>query len=200
MRREDCVRVYDFDKTIFKHESYSRFYLYCLVRRPYIIFLLPCQLIVLALLFLRIIPRGKGKELFSVYLRFTGNNERLAGKFWKKNAGGIKKWYLGQKRSDDVIISASPEFFLRPITDKLNVSLIGTRMDSRTGKINGENCYGKEKPRRFREIYGETVIECFYSDSYSDLPMAKIAREAVMVKGDDLRPFFGNEKPERKKK
>lgn len=84
------MRVYDFDKTIFKHESYSRFYLYCLVRRPYIIFLLPCQLIVLALLFLRIIPRGKGKELFSVYLRFTGNNERLAGKFWEKNAGGIK--------------------------------------------------------------------------------------------------------------
>lgn len=190
-RRNLELNVYDFDKTIYKGDSYTHFYLYCLMRRPYIILLLPFQAVMLLLAFLKVITRGKGKELFSVYLRFTGNNEALAEKFWKKRSKGIKKWYMVHKQSNDVIISASPEFLLRPICASLGITnLIATRMDSRTGKFSGENCYGEEKPLRFREMFGDAKIAEFYSDSESDTPMARLAMRAYLVKGDNLSAFF----------
>ncbi|MBF1089242.1 MAG: haloacid dehalogenase-like hydrolase, partial [Solobacterium sp.] len=34
-----------------------------------------------------------------------------------------------------------------------------------------------------------TKIENFYSDSYSDTPLARIAENAYLVKGDNLLPW-----------
>ena len=62
-------------------------------------------------------------------------------------------------------------------------------MDSRTGKYTGINCHGKEKVRRFREEYPDAVIDSFYSDSYSDTPLAEEAKEAFIVKGEELLPW-----------
>ena len=52
-----------------------------------------------------------------------------------------------------------------------------------------ENCRGAEKPLRFREKYPEAEVEVFYSDSLADQPMAALAREAWLVKGDLLSPW-----------
>ena len=43
--------------------------------------------------------------------------------------------------------------------------------------------------RRLRENRPEVEIEQFYSDSMNDLPLAKLARSAYMVKGDERKPF-----------
>ncbi|MCC8356575.1 MAG: polysaccharide biosynthesis protein GtrA, partial [Oscillospiraceae bacterium] len=58
-----------------------------------------------------------------------------------------------------------------------------------TGRYLGENCNGAEKVRRYREIYGDTPIEGFWSDSRGDSPMAAIAERAYLVKGQELRPW-----------
>ena len=97
---------------------------------------------------------------------------------------------MEQKKTDDVIISASPEFLLSPVCKKLGLKyLIASRVDKNTGKYNGINCHGKEKVRRFYEEFGETDVEEFYSDSYSDTPMAEIANKAFMVKKDEITPW-----------
>ena len=43
--------------------------------------------------------------------------------------------------------------------------------------------------RRFRQAYPDAEIDAFYSDSHSDDPLARIARRAVMVRGDRLLPW-----------
>ena len=102
----------------------------------------------------------------------------------------IADWYLAQKRDDDLIISASPEFLLRPITEKLGVQLIATRMDSRTGRITGNNCHDSEKISRFLRDYPNGSVDVFYSDSLSDSPMAWFASKAFLVKeGRELVPW-----------
>ena len=101
--------------------------------------------------------------------------------FLGKNNNKIKEFYLKQKKDDDIIISASPEFLLKPICDELGVNLIASNFDKKTGKLIGNNCYGDEKVCRLKELGIEQCDE-FYSDSKSDEPMMKIAKKAFLVK------------------
>ncbi|MBQ7745742.1 MAG: polysaccharide biosynthesis protein GtrA, partial [Ruminococcus sp.] len=55
-----------------------------------------------------------------------------------------------------------------------------------TGIYDGVNCHGKEKVRRFYEVFPDRKIEEFYSDSYSDSPLAEIADKAFMVDGEKV--------------
>ncbi|MEE0264705.1 MAG: haloacid dehalogenase-like hydrolase, partial [Acutalibacteraceae bacterium] len=90
------------------------------------------------------------------------------------------------------IISASPEFLLELPCQMLGIKyLMASRVDPKTGKYTGENCHGEEKVRRLYEKYPkDTVIEEFYSDSYSDTPLAKLAKKSFMVKGDDISDWI----------
>ena len=55
-------------------------------------------------------------------------------------------------------------------------------MDKHTAKIDGLNCHGKEKVRRFyKEFPEDTVVENFYSDSLTDTPLAKLADKAYLI-------------------
>ena len=99
----------------------------------------------------------------------------------------IKPFYKNQQQKDDVIISASPEFLLAPICKTLKINyLMASVVDEHTGKYSGINCHGEEKVRRYREMFGDTKIYEFYSDSYSDTPLAKISEKAFIVKGNRL--------------
>jgi Phosphoserine phosphatase len=111
-------------------------------------------------------------------------------RFWQSHPMNLKAWYLARPHGDDVIISASGEFLLAPVCAELGVKrLIGTRMDSRTGRIQGENCWGPEKVERLRQVYPQFHMSEFYSDSRSDTPLAQVADRAFLVKGDELLPW-----------
>ena len=101
----------------------------------------------------------------------------------------MEAWYLLQKRSDDLIISASPDFLLRPAAERLGVSLIATPMNPYTGRIQGKNCHDEEKVRRYLEHYDRYSVENFYSDTLSDTPMAKLAARAWLVKDHQCFPW-----------
>ena len=103
--------------------------------------------------------------------------------FWNKNEKRIAPWYLAQKKDDDLIISASPEFFLKPIIKKLNVQMIGTQLDAKTGKVVGRSCYGKQKVKNLinSEYFTNLHIDEFYSDSMSDFPLSLCAEKAFLV-------------------
>lgn len=55
------------------------------------------------------------KEMYFSFLKGVRTDKTFVDDFWKQNQNKIKEWYLKQKRKDDVIISASPEFLLKPI-------------------------------------------------------------------------------------
>ena len=63
---------------------------------------------------------------------------------------------------------------------------MASRVDKHTGVYSGINCHGKEKVRRFREKFPQGKIGEFYSDSYSDSPLAEIADKAFMVDGEKV--------------
>jgi hypothetical protein len=184
------MNTYDFDQTIFNPDSSYCFYMYCMKR-----YTLPV---------LKTIPGTLGKladykrhktsakplkeQLFS-FLPAIPDIDKTVSDFWQENKGRIVPWYLRQKKSDDIIISASPEFLLKPICDELGVRLIATRMDKYTGKIIGENCHDEEKVRRFNAEYPGAHTEKFYSDSLSDTPMAKVADRAFIVDKDNITPW-----------
>ena len=95
-------------------------------------------------------------------------------------------WYYEQRRPDDLIISASPEFLLAPAARMLEFALIASPVEQATGLYRGENCHGPEKPRRYRAVYGDEPVEGFWSDSRSDAPMAALAAHAHLVKGTQI--------------
>ena len=68
----------------------------------------------------------------------------------------------------------------------LHFTVIASNVDKRTGRFNGLNCHGEEKVRRFEQKYPGCRIVSFYTDSYSDYPMAQRAEQAYLVCQDKL--------------
>jgi len=180
------MNVYDFDRTIYNGDSSVDFYLFVLWKKPYLIILLPFQAFGMLLYLLNVYLKERMKETFFVFLRFIPAQEMVSF-FWKQNIGKIKTWYLNQMQNTDVIISASPEFLLAPLVrGQLNVTLIASEIDAKTGRFFGKNCYGQEKVTRLNAMYPKAVISNFYSDSYTDVPLAVMAKNAFWVDGNTI--------------
>lgn len=183
------INVYDFDNTIYRGDSSYDFFRHCATKYPRTLLGAACALPWLLGMLLGAAEKTKAKERFYRYLRHVPEIEEEVERFWQTHDHNLKNWYFAQKREDDLIISASPVFLLEPLARRLNLRLIASRVDAKTGRYEGENCHGEEKARRMRETYPETQIARFYSDSKNDLPLARLAREAYMVKGDDITAF-----------
>ena len=180
------MNVYDFDKTIYDGDSTMDFYLFC-VKRHKGIFRYAFPLVKGAVRYyvLNIGTKTIMKENMYRFLTKIDAGKDIED-FWEQNKSKIKNWYKKQQKSDDLVISASPYFLLKPICDYLGIKhLIASRVDVNTGKYTGENCHGDEKVKMFREQYGDKIDE-FYSDSYNDEPLARMSEKAFMVKGDTI--------------
>ncbi len=95
-----------------------------------------------------------------------------------------------------VIVSASPEVYLRPVARQLAADgLIATRLATNvgadgtsrmTGRYDGANCRGREKPARLRRwiadtMPGEDPFVWAYGNSRGDLPLLEDADRGVDV-------------------
>lgn len=185
LRYNKPMNVYDFDKTIYPLDSSIEFYLYNLKRNPIIAMYWIKMIVAFGMYKLHIITKTDMKTIFYIYFNRIDNIEKRAEEFWSTRYDKLNAFYLKQKLSSDVIISASPEVLLKPICDKLGVTLIGSRVDPVTGRSQ-ENCYGQEKVKRFRELYPNEQINEFYSDSLSDSPLANLSNKAFLVTGQTI--------------
>lgn len=189
MERMKC-NVYDFDQTIYKRDSTFDFYLFCIQKRPQVLAEFPILLVYSILFTLKLYPKTSFKEKFYRFLRHLDSADKLVEEFWEQKETGIADYYRKNHRDDDVVISASPEFLLEPICRELNIgTLIASRVDKKTGHYSGENCWGEEKLRRFREELPEVEVGEFYSDSLSDAPMASVAEKAFLVTKNGIIPW-----------
>lgn len=175
---------YDFDKTIYNGDSFIDFYLFVLLRFPYLIIILPFQLIAMAFV---CGDKKRIKEIFAFYLRLVPNKERLVVRFWKKNVRKLKYGLIKDVCTDDVVISASPKFIVNVAVKATGVqNCIATNMDIKSGRIVGKNCYGKVKLERFGQDFPNIKLDAFYSDSLSDLPMKAVSRDFYLVSGENV--------------
>ncbi|MCD8027027.1 MAG: HAD-IB family phosphatase [Clostridiales bacterium] len=181
------MNAYDFDKTIYDGDSTADFYIFSLKRHKKIITQLPS--LICAFVKFYVFKSGtktQFKETMYRFLKFC-DIEKDVKDFWSTHRKKIKNFYINQQKDDDVIISASPFFLLEPICSEISIKhLIASRVEPETGKYTGINCHGTEKVKRFYEKFGKVKIDEFYSDSYSDTPMAQIADKAYIVKKDKI--------------
>lgn len=176
-----AMNVYDFDGTIYDGDSTIDFFLFALKHKPSLLWYGPKQAWGFFLYGLKKISKTELKEYFFSFLSGI-DAEKMTEAFWDKNHDKIYKWYLDQKQSDDIIISASPEFLLKPICRRLEIRhLIASKVNAQSGKFDGKNCRGEEKVLRLAEVYQVSHVDNFYSDTHSDLPLAEIADKAFLV-------------------
>lgn len=183
------VNVYDWDKTIFPVDSTVAFVRWCLRRHPGVIRALLGTLALLPGYWLGKVSKTAIKERMYGFLRRVPDVDAELEAFWAQNFARVNPWYLAQRRPDDIIISASPEFLVRIPAQKLGVRLLASRVDKHTGKTDGENCHGAEKVRRLHEAYPDVEIAEFYSDYRSDSPLAELAEHAYLVHGQTRTPW-----------
>ena len=180
------MNVYDFDETIYQGDSTRDFVLFCMKKHPRALLYTPyIGYATLRYYLLHAGTKTQFKERMYRFLKACRTQENVAA-FWEQHLDNIKEFYQKQHRDDDLIISASPEFLLKPLEKRLNIRVIASRVSPDDGQTTGENCYHEEKVRRFRELYPNEMIDEFYSDSYSDEPLAKLAKRAYIVDGEQL--------------
>lgn len=179
--------IYDFDGTIYDGDSSIDFFFYTLYKYPYLIVYIYIFLFNVVLYLCKKISKEQLKEAFFYPILKNKRLEKTIKEFWEKNERKIKKFFI-EKEGNKIIISASPDFLLRYISNKYDSYLIATIFDIDTKKIIGKNCLGEEKVNRldsYLKCKNYEIVE-FYSDSDNDLPLAKISKVSYKVRGERI--------------
>jgi len=185
------INLFDFDETIYDGDSTIDFFKYIFKKKPLSCIWIPVMGIYAFLYIIKIINKTKMKQGFYKIFKFVDINKDFLDDFWKSHDYKIKKFYLDRIHDNDIIISASPEFLLEPISKKLGVKdMMASKVNKKTGKYDGLNCHDVEKVRRLNEKYSNyEVIESFSDSLKSDRPILELAKNAYLVKGDKLIPL-----------
>jgi HAD superfamily hydrolase (TIGR01490 family) len=192
------IAFFDFDGTITKKDSLLEFIRFCKGKLSFIVgFLLNMHYLLGYKL--KLISNQKAKERILGYFfnkmplhvfedccrRF--NEERLP---YLIRPGALKEIKsLKDKGYIIVIVSASPENWIRDWAKQNDLEMISSILEIQngklTGKICGKNCHGQEKVRRILEKYHITDFDeiLAYGDSYGDRPMLDLASTSF------YRPF-----------
>ena len=189
-----CINVYDFDNTIFKGESTLDYYFFCVKHHPKLVRFVFIILFELVKYKLCLVSEeelmGLCRKYVMSFLSDCPDSEELSEKFWNKNFGKIKSFYKELHKDDDVIISASFGFMLRPVMKRLGVhELVCSEVNLETGEIE-RLCFRRNKKTLYDELYGKE-IDNFYTDSLNDMPLIKAAKCAFIVKGERIVRWSG---------
>lgn len=160
------VDLYDYDKTVCPGDTGSAFWLYCLLRRPYILVFLPFQMLGGVCYLLGICEKLSRVCSIHCYMRAI-NAPKLAERFARRRVKKTYAYFRVRRRDrPTVICSASPVFLLEPICEALGVEyLLATDVDPQTGVIRSKTCKYDEKVRRLREAHPGFIYDAVYSDS-----------------------------------
>lgn len=176
------MHVYDFDGTLYKKNSTLIFCLFCLRKHPVCALFLPGLFWTALLCLCKLKTRDDVKSKYYTFMAYLPDWKKTVADFWERESCNFQL-DLFPPEEERLVISASPVFLLHPlVVEKWQWKLIASEVDPLTGKFTSDNCYGKEKVRRFKEIFPEEKVETFYSDSGSDAPMALFAEKSFIVK------------------
>lgn len=185
--------IYDFDKTVVPFDSGSNFLIFCFLRYPYLLLLLPYYAVMGALFGLRILSLDRFKKHIFCFIRFVPL-EKAIKKYWDAHEKDVFPWFLPENRArHTVVISASPDFLLKEIAERLKIdTLLCTRHNPKNGELLYKNCRNEEKVRRFKEAFPQAVtVKCVYSDSYkNDRPIFSLGEQCFHIERDGTQTPF----------
>ena len=120
--------------------------------------------------------------------------ELLVDEFWDKHRNRLKHFYKELHKENDVVISASFGFMLRPIIEEMGIKrLLCSEVNLKTGEIE-RLCFRKNKNGFFEEAFKGERIDCFYTDSLNDISMMLMAKKAYLVKGEKVEEYIPSKK------
>lgn len=194
------LSIFDMDKTITRAATFGPFLAYAVPRhRPWRVILLPFLLLTSLGFGVRLINRGKLKELnLGLMLgrripqhELTRIARSFAGFTLARNSLAEALARIEEERAQGrriVLATASYAFYVREIANLLGVKDViatqATKMgDALSPRINGENCYGPAKLRMVQSWMAQKGLDRaqshirFYSDHVSDAPCLDWADE-----------------------
>lgn len=184
------MNVYDFDGTIYEGDCSVDFFIFCLKKRPWLVFILPWQILGIGLYLVHAISKGTMKEHYFSFLKFIPHDSSYIDSFWNQNIHRIYPWYKKQQQETDVVISASPAFLVKPACERIGIkNVIATDVEYSSGKFLSQNCHDVMKVSFFYKRYPDIRISQFYSDSLSDEPMAELADQAFLIDKGSIKAW-----------
>ena len=199
------LAVYDLDRTITRHATFTPFLIHCALRRaPWRLLFLPLVILSMLAYVARIIDRAKLKEINHALLIGRHIHPRdlkpLVDSFADATVAGNVRPGARRAIARDkgqgrrlVLATASYRLYAEAIAERLGFDdVIGTGsiigLDERVhARIMGENCYGPAKLRMIADwveksgLTGKHGHVRFYSDHVSDAPAFEWADEPVAV-------------------
>ncbi len=184
------MNVYDFDNTIYDGESFFDLFVFLFKKDPSLVKYIPDVFSGLYKYTKGTINAEEALEQYSdvvtEYYKGIEDFDALVTEFWDTNIHKIKPFYFRQRQDDDVIISASPEILLDEVMHRLNIkNYICSRTDGNAHIV--DLCFRAKKVDRFKEMYPDTTIDNFYTDSVNDTPMMEISEHAFLVSGNKIK-------------
>ena len=201
------LAIYDMDRTLTRHATYTPFLLHCAARRaPWRLLALPLVAGSMLLYLAKVIDRGRLKEINHRLLLGRETHPEVLGPLVKSFAQATLRTNIrpgalaaiAREKAEGrrvVMATASYRFYARGIADALGFDdTIGTDtilgIDSQVhAKIDGQNCYGPAKLAMIERWLAAEGISPghvrFYSDHASDAPVFEWADEAVAVNPHD---------------
>jgi phosphoserine phosphatase len=198
------VSVFDLDRTLTRHGTWSPFLLFAARRlAPWRLVLVPAVLICMAAYKAGLISRDRLKELMQWLMigsRVAGNRIRpIATAFAKRQLD--RNCYMegfaaiAAEKSEGRLImlaTAAQRFYAEPLAAELAIDLVvatESRWDGDTllARIDGRNCRSVEKRDRIAQALGQFAYDRdrldirFFSDDASDQPSFEWADEAIAV-------------------
>jgi HAD superfamily hydrolase (TIGR01490 family) len=199
------LAIYDMDRTVTKRPTYTSFLLHCALNRaPWRLLLFPVVLLSMIAYCVRLIDRGRLKEI-NHHLLLGGRIhpreleplvESFADEQVEKNVRPGARRAIARDRKEGrrlILATASYRLYADAIARRLGFDdVIGTGsmigLDDRVhAKIAGENCYGPAKMKMIADWVERSGLASgrghvrFYSDHVSDQPVFEWADEPVAV-------------------
>lgn len=188
------MNVYDFDGTLYDGESTFDFYLFCVKHHPRAIKFM--FIVVWSFLKYKMCLVSEKQLMYLAekyvldFLSCCPDAQELAQKFWDRNFHKIKSFYNGVRQDNDVVVSASFGFLLRPVLDKIGIkNALMSEVDLEKGKVL-RLCYRKNKVELFKNVFDVELVEDVYTDSLNDRPLMSLAgRDVYLVNGNNIKKY-----------
>lgn len=202
------LALFDVDYTLTKKETMIAFFAFMVKKNPDNLLYLPRALVSGALFKLGIFKEKQSKEFFLRFLKGKSVEEieALTDEFFEKvlknilYLDGVQKIQeLKEKGYYVILSSASPEFYINRLGEKLGVyKSMGTRFETQNGiftaKILGNNNKGEEKVLRLYESLRGMPIDYedsyMFSDSMNDEPLMKIVGKPYLINYKKKSPKY----------
>lgn len=185
------MNVYDFDNTIYDGESSFDFFIFCAKRDKRLLYHFPLiiyKFLKYKLCLISVEELECAAERYACdFFKIMPDLDKVVNDFWDSHMHKIKSFYKKNQREDDIVISASADFLLENVCQRIGIkNLICSKLNRKTGKAESL-CFRNNKVDLFYKNFPDSDIDNFYTDSMNDKPMIEISSSAYLVKGNKLK-------------